>query len=331
MVFAIHWHESAMGVHMFPILNPPPTSLPFPSLWVIPVHQPPALVSYIHPGLVMCFTLDNIHVSMLFSQIIPPSPFVVEMRACKNQTTECKLGHRKLRLTLVLEKEAWDTVFIWAGAQPLCLSLTTEAKVSPIRSSNLARSPGHTSSSPSDCRPLSVNWSVFPEAGPRPSSDSQRGTHLPFYLRPPDRSGSSGGHCVSWHYKDNGFIAIVYKQPRVPRWDFLWAITRSQESGPGLLWGAPRKSKCRSSSASQDFAQIEAFSCWNRGGVCPSHALVPVFGHAEWALESSGLWTERREEGWAIFVECQRRSGSLVLPGPPQLLELKGSWRIFTF
>ena len=75
--FAIHQHKSATGVHVFPILNPPPTSLPYhPSGSPVGAQctSPERPVSCIEPGLAICFTYDNIHVSMLFSQIIPPSP-----------------------------------------------------------------------------------------------------------------------------------------------------------------------------------------------------------------------------------------------------------------
>ena len=61
MGFVIHWHESAMELHVFPIPIPPPTSLSTKFLWVFPVHQARALVSCITPGLVICFTIDNIH------------------------------------------------------------------------------------------------------------------------------------------------------------------------------------------------------------------------------------------------------------------------------
>ena len=57
----------------------PPPSLPHlsgSSQCISPEHP----VSFIKPGLTICFTYDNIHISMLFSQIIPPSPSPTEFK-----------------------------------------------------------------------------------------------------------------------------------------------------------------------------------------------------------------------------------------------------------
>ena len=69
--FAIYQHESATGIHVFPILNPPPSSLPVPSLWVVPVHQPQAC-SIMH----RIWTGDSFHIwyYTCFNAILPNHP-----------------------------------------------------------------------------------------------------------------------------------------------------------------------------------------------------------------------------------------------------------------
>ena len=78
---------------MFPILNPLPSSLPVPSLWVVAVHQPQASISCIEPELVTCFIYDIIHVSVPFSQIIPPSPSPTESKRLFCTSVSLLLSH----------------------------------------------------------------------------------------------------------------------------------------------------------------------------------------------------------------------------------------------
>ena len=69
--FAIYRNESATGIHEFPILNPPPSSLPIPSLWIIPVHQPQAS-SIVH----RTWIGDSFHIwyYTYFNAILPNHP-----------------------------------------------------------------------------------------------------------------------------------------------------------------------------------------------------------------------------------------------------------------
>ena len=79
--FAIHWHESALGVHVSHILNPPLTSLPTLPSWLSQSTGFECPASCIKLGLVIYFTYGYIHVSMVFYQIIPPSPSPIESKS----------------------------------------------------------------------------------------------------------------------------------------------------------------------------------------------------------------------------------------------------------
>ena len=79
MVFTIHWHGSATGVHVAWAPLPPP-SPPHPS-GLSQGTRSECPVSCIKLALVIYFTYGNIHVSVLFSQIIPPSPSPTESKS----------------------------------------------------------------------------------------------------------------------------------------------------------------------------------------------------------------------------------------------------------
>ena len=78
--FAIHQHQSATGIYVFPILNPPPYPSPYHPSGSSQCTSPKHPVSCIEPELAVHFIYDIIHVTMPFSQIISPSPSPTESK-----------------------------------------------------------------------------------------------------------------------------------------------------------------------------------------------------------------------------------------------------------
>ena len=112
VVFAIHWHESAMGVHVIPILKPPATSLPIPSRWLPQCTGSECPVSCIELGRVIYFTYGNIHVSMLLSQINSRQQ---NRHRCKEQTFGLcgrRRGWGDLREVGVFTTDIWSLLLL---------------------------------------------------------------------------------------------------------------------------------------------------------------------------------------------------------------------------
>ena len=99
--FAIYQHKSAIGIHVFPILNPPPS--PYHPSGSSQCTSPKHPVLCIEPRLATRFIYDIIHVSMPFSQTIPLSPSPTESK---------RLFYIHLCLFCCLAYRVIDTIFL---------------------------------------------------------------------------------------------------------------------------------------------------------------------------------------------------------------------------
>ena len=114
--FAIYQHESATGIHVFPILNPPPSSLPVPSLWVIPVHQPQAS-SIVH----WTWTGNSFHIwyYTCFNAILPNHPTLSLSHSHRVQKTVLYISVSFAVLYVLLLISSFKSInicFIYLGA-----------------------------------------------------------------------------------------------------------------------------------------------------------------------------------------------------------------------
>ena len=94
VVFLSYIHMNQPWVYMcspsWHCLPPPSPSHPSGSFQCTSPGHP---VSCIKPGLAICFTYDNLHVSVLFSQIIPPLPSPTESKSLFYTSVSLLLSH----------------------------------------------------------------------------------------------------------------------------------------------------------------------------------------------------------------------------------------------
>ena len=100
--FAIHWHESAMVYMCSPSWTPLPPPSPSHPSGSSQCTSPEHPVSCIEPGLAVRFTYYNLHVSMPFSHIIPPSPSPTESKRLFYTSVSLLLSRIQVIVTIFL-------------------------------------------------------------------------------------------------------------------------------------------------------------------------------------------------------------------------------------
>ena len=194
MIFAIHWHESAMVYMCSPSWSPPTPPSPSHSSGSAQCTSPEHPVSCIKPGLAICFRYDNIHVSMLFSQIIPPSPSPRVWKTVLYICVSFAVSHTGLLLLLLLLLSRFSHVW-------LCMTPETAAHQAP----------------PSLGFSRQEHWSGLPFPSPMYESEKWKWSHSvvsdsswPHGLQPtrllhpwdfPGKSTGVGCHRLLWYMR----------------------------------------------------------------------------------------------------------------------------------
>ena len=282
MVSAIHWHESAMDLYVFPFPIPP-SHLPFhPSLWVFPVHQPWALVSCIQPGLVICLPqLSYLFICWWASRLLS---FPGYYKQCCDEHWGARVSFRSGFLGVYAQKwDCWSNDVLSRGRNMLYSRLRNDgmfpfwAWLGSCRSEHEDR----------------VRWAL--------ASDGDHSRHDRGWKENPRRLGSRVIHLRSWaeRLKQGGDHGMKTGESS---WSH-WTVVRVQ----GRVAGVPPPSSC--------------LRHWQRGPPGPSQPLhfqkerrlSPSWAQLLGPHENTEIW---EWETFALKTEKPHPSPALLHPSP---------------